>query len=107
MPSSATRPATAVGLIACLLVMGCVGSGHAQALPPAAAAAASLPFLFSVDVLLDEADAPVLLGIRDGQTVAQVCVCCVAVVGGRVYLSRCGVRYSSALLSNMVNHMFR
>lgn len=30
------------------------------------------PYLFSMDVALNEAEPPVALGIRDGQTVAQV-----------------------------------
>lgn len=67
-------------------MMRCICSGHAQALPPTAS---SSSFLFSVDVLLDEANAPVPLGIRDGQTVMQVCICvlvfCVASVGDRTY----------------------
>lgn len=47
--------------------------GHAQALSSSdAAAIASSNFLFSVDVLLDDSASPVLLGIRDGQTVTQV-----------------------------------
>lgn len=43
--------------------------GNAQLLPPDDA---SSQLVFSVDVLLDESADPVPLGIRDGQTVAQV-----------------------------------
>lgn len=46
--------------------------GNAQTLSEDAATMASSGFLYSVDVLLDESTDPVVLGIRDGQTVAQV-----------------------------------
>lgn len=55
--------------------------GHAQTSPPDAQAPPS-PFLFSIDLLLDEGADPVKLGIRNGQTVAQVRMCCVEVHRG-------------------------
>lgn len=46
--------------------------GNAQISSEDAATTASSVFLYSVDILLDESKSPVVLGIRDGQTVAQV-----------------------------------
>lgn len=46
-------------------------SGNAQPLPPPDDTGLT-SYVFSVEVLLDESADPVLLGIRDGQTVAQV-----------------------------------
>lgn len=58
-------------LVLCLAI-AYIG-GNAQTLPAdAATTASSSGFLFSVNVLLDESTSPVVLGIRDGQTVAQV-----------------------------------
>eukprot|EP00904_Undaria_pinnatifida_P001646 jgi/Undpi1/11482/HiC_scaffold_30.g13779.m1 len=45
-------------------------SGNAQPLPPPGDTGLT-SYVFSVEVLLDESADPVLLGIRDGQTVAQ------------------------------------
>lgn len=58
--------------LASFLAIAHIG-GNAQTLSPDAATMTSSGFLFSVDVFLDEsATSPVVLGIRDGQTVTQV-----------------------------------
>ncbi len=58
-------------LVYCLTIAS-IG-GNAQTSLSDAAAMAPSGFLYSVDVLLDDSESPVVLGIRDGQTVAQVC----------------------------------
>lgn len=59
--------------LASYLAIVCIG-GQAQTLLPSLdpAATTSSKFLFSVDVVLDDSASPVLLGVRHGQTVAQV-----------------------------------
>lgn len=48
--------------------------GSAEPLRSDDASIAPSEFLFAVDIWLDESAPAVPLGIRDGQTVAQVCV---------------------------------
>lgn len=57
-------------LVSCLVIAH-IG-GNAQSLSADAATVASSRFLYSVDIFLDESTSPVVLGIRDGQTIAQV-----------------------------------
>lgn len=53
------------------LAMAHIG-GDAQTLSADAAMAATSGFLYSVNIVLDESPSPAVLGIRDGQTAAQV-----------------------------------
>lgn len=55
------------------LAIAYIGANAQTSLSEAAAVAPS-GFLYSVDVVLDDSESPVVLGIHDGQTVAQVCL---------------------------------
>lgn len=64
-------PRVLVASLVYCLAIGYIG-GNAQTSSSDAATTAPSGFLYSVDVVLDDSESPVTLGIRDGQTVAQV-----------------------------------